>query len=124
MKRPIIENNQPTEWGWMVTKPENFILGDHTDIGAYTYIQASQGVTIEDDVQIGSHCSIYSVSSIDGKQGAVTLRKNSRLGTHSVVMPGVTIGAGSIVGAHSFVTCDIPAGELWYGQPAKFRRKL
>jgi acetyltransferase-like isoleucine patch superfamily enzyme len=124
MKRPIIENNQPTEWGWMVTKPENFILGDHTDIGAYTYIQASQGVTIDDDVQIGSQCSIYSVNSIDGTQGPVHICENARVGTHTVIFPNVTIGKGAVIGAHSLVKEDVPAGELWYGQPAKFRRKL
>ena len=47
-------------------------------------------MTIEDDVQIGSHCSIYSGSTIDGKQGPVVLKRNCKIGTHSFIMPGVT----------------------------------
>ena len=43
-------------------------------------------------MQIGSHCSIYSVSTIDNKEGEVILKKNCRIGSHSVIMPGVTVG--------------------------------
>ena len=123
-KKPVIKHNIPTKWMWMVCRPEYLALGKGTDIGAFTYIQAQQGIEIQDDVQIGSHCSIYSVSTIDGKQGMVLIRRNARIGTHSVVMPGITIGENSIVGAYSFVNCDIPDNEVWYGIPAIFRRKI
>jgi len=76
-------------------------------------------VIIEDCVQIGSHCSIYSVSTIDNKEGKVVLKKNCKIGSHSVIMPGVTIGENSIIGAHSFVNKDIPPNEIWAGVPAK-----
>jgi acetyltransferase-like isoleucine patch superfamily enzyme len=79
-------------------------------------------VTIEDFVQIGSHCSIYSVSTIDGKNGPVTLKKGCRVGSHSVVMPGVTIGENAVVGAFSFVNADIPDNAIAYGVPAKIAK--
>lgn len=121
---PEITNNKLTEWNWMVTKCEHFVLGSRTDIGAFCYIMAAQGVTIEDEVQIGSHCSIYSVNSIDETQGSVLLKRACKIGSHSTIMPGVTIGENSIVGAYSLVKCDIPANEVWYGIPAIFRRFL
>ncbi|MEA2013080.1 MAG: acyltransferase, partial [Verrucomicrobiota bacterium] len=62
----------------------------------------------KDNVQIGSHCSIYSVSTIDDKQGEVVLKNNSKIGSHSTVMPNVIIGKNSIIGAHSLVLEDIP----------------
>ena len=99
----------------------NFKLGYKTDIGAFTYINAKHGVTIEDFVQIGSHCSIYSVSTIDNKSGPVILKRNCRIGTHCTIMPGVTIGENSIVGAHSFVNRDVPDGITVFGVPAKPR---
>ena len=99
-------------------------MGYKTDIGAFTYINAKFGVILEDFVQIGSHCSIYSVSTIDGKQGQVLLKQNCRIGSHSTVMPGVTIGKNSIIGAHSFVTVDIPDNAVAFGVPAKVTRKL
>ena len=116
---PEVEEGKLTKYNWVVQHKDNLRLGYRTDIGAFTYINAKFGVTIEDEVQIGSHCSIYSVSTIDGKEGEVVLKKNCRIGSHSVVMPGVTIGENSIIGAMSFVNCDISDNCVAVGVPAK-----
>jgi len=116
---PEIEDGKPTKYNWVVQHKDNFKMGFKTDIGAFTYINAKYGITIEGDVQIGSHCSIYSVSTIDDKTGTVMLKKNCKIGAHSVVMPGVTIGENAVVGAMSFVTQDVPANSVAVGVPAK-----
>lgn len=116
---PEIEEGKPTKYNWVVQNKDSFRLGYKTDIGAFTYINAKYCVTIEDFVQIGSHCSIYSISTIDEKTGPVTLKKGCRVGSHSVVMPGVTIGENAIIGAFSFVNADIPANAVAFGVPAK-----
>lgn len=121
---PVIEEGKLTKYNWMVQSKDNLELGYRTDIGAFTYINAKFGVRIEDFVQIGSHCSIYSVSTIDDRQGQVILRKNCRIGSHSVVMPGVTVGENSVVGAFSFVDRDIPANVVAMGVPVKVTKKL
>ena len=90
--KPEITNGQLTKWNWLVQNSENLHLGTRTDIGAFTYINAAEGVHIGDNVQIGSHCSIYSVSTIDSKRGPVHIGENTCIGTHSTIMPGVTIG--------------------------------
>lgn len=121
---PQIEEGKPTKYHWLVQHKNNLRLGFKTDIGAFTYINAKNGVSIEDYVQIGSHCSIYSISTIDNKEGQVVLKKNCQIGTHSVVMPGVTIGENSIVGAFSFVNQDIPDNVIAVGVPAKVINKI
>ncbi len=123
-KTPEIEERKLTEYNWLVQNKDNLVLGHKTDIGAFSYINAKNGVSIEDYVQIGSHCSIYSVSTIDNKEGPVALKKNCKIGTHSVVMPNVTIGENSIIGAFSFVSKDIPKNVLAFGVPAKVKRNL
>jgi len=123
-KYPEIEEGKPTKYNWVVQNVSQFKLGKYTDIGAMTYINAKHGVTIEPGVQIGSHCSIYSVSTIDDKYGPVTLKENCSIGTHSTVMPGVTVGENSIVGAYSLVLKDIPANVIAFGVPAKIIRKI
>jgi len=121
---PEITDGQPTRYHWIVRHKENFRLGDYTDIGAFTYINAKHGVTLEDHVQIGSHCSLYSCSTIDNKAGPITLKRNCRIGTHSVVMPCVTVGENAVIGAFSFITTDIPPGVIAYGVPARVIRDL
>jgi acetyltransferase-like isoleucine patch superfamily enzyme len=123
-KQPTFDKNDMTQWNWMCQHHKNLKLGKYVDIGAFTYINAKSGVTMGDNVQIGSHCSLYSISTIDDKEGNIILKKNCRVGTHSVVMPGVTIGENAIIGAFSFVNTDIPDNTLAYGIPAKKIRKL
>ena len=120
---PDIEDGIPTKYHWIVQNIDGFKLGYKTDIGAFTYINAKNGVIIEEEVQIGSHCSIYSISTIDNKQGPVVLKKKCKIGAHSIVMPGVTIGENSIIGAMSFVNRDIPPHSIAFGIPAKVLRK-
>lgn len=121
---PKIKHGQPTKWQWLVYYPENLRLGAKTDIGAFTYINAKYGVVIEAGAQIGSHCSIYSISTIDNKKGKVVLKKNCKIGSHSVIMPGVTIGENSIVGALSFVNKNVPPNVVACGMPVKIVKKL
>jgi len=123
-EQPEIEEGKLTKYNWLVQHKDGLKLGYKTDIGAFTYINAQHGVIIEDFVQIGSHCSIYSVSTIDDKEGRVTLKKNCRIGSHSVVMPGVTVGENSVVGACSFVNEDIPANVVAAGVPVKVIRGI
>jgi acetyltransferase-like isoleucine patch superfamily enzyme len=123
-KYPEIVEGKLNQYNWVVQHTENFRLGVRTDIGAFTYINARHGVTIDEFVQVGSHCSLYSDSTIDNKQGPVHLKRNCRIGSHSVIMPGVTIGENSRIGAFSFVTSDIPDNVIAFGIPARVIRPL
>ncbi len=123
-KYPKIEEGKMTKYNWLVQNKKNLKLGYKTDIGAFAYINAKNGVVIEDYVQIASHCSIYSVSTIDKKEGKVVLKRNCKIGSHSLIMPGVTIGENSVIGAFSFVNKDIPKNVIAYGIPVKVIKKI
>ena len=123
-KYPDIEDGKPTKYNWVVQNLDGLDLGFQTDIGSFSYINALYGVVIKDNVQIGSHCSIYSVSTIDNSSGKVVLKNNCRIGSHSTILPGVSIGNNSIIGAHSLVNKDIPDNVVAFGVPAKVVRSL
>ena len=123
-KKPKIEEKKlHPKYYFLIRHKDKLKLGENTDIGAFTYINAKHGVVIERNVQIGSHCSIYTISTIDNKMGEVIIKENARIGTHSTIMPGVTIGKNSIVGAYSFVNKNIPDNAVAYGVPVKIIRK-
>ena len=46
-KYPVIEDGKPTKYNWVVQNLDGFKLGFKTDIGAFSYINAKKGVTIE-----------------------------------------------------------------------------
>ena len=123
-KKPIIKHSKLTTYNYIIQYPKKLKLGKNFDIGTFTYINCENGVEIGNNVQIGSHCSIYSRSTIDGKKGRIILKKNCKIGTHSTIMPGVTIGENSIVGAYSFVNTNIPKNEIWFGVPAKLKKQI
>ncbi len=99
-------------------------MGQRVDIGAFTLLHAGAGLTIDDDVQVGSHCAIYTVSTIDERTGPVHIGRNARIGSHSTILPGVSIGENAVIGAHSLVTRDIPPMAVAMGVPANVQRTL
>lgn len=117
------------------TKDSELIIGDNVGISS-SIIFAAQSVILEDGAMIGSDCIItdYDFHGIhidpetgmreDGDYAPVVIGKNAFVGTRCLVLKGVHIGEGSFVGGYSVVTKDIPAGEIWAGNPAKFIRKI
>ena len=56
--------------------------------------------------------------------GPIKVCENARIGAYSLILPGVTIGRGSIIGANSVVADDIPPYSIAFGSPAKVERQL
>lgn len=92
-------------------------------------VQVWDGIEIEDDVFVGPNVTFTNdVYPKSGNHDYAMLRtkicKGASIGANSTILPGVTIGSNSLIGAGSVVTKNIPAGELWLGNPAKFIRKI
>ena len=94
-------------------------------------IVCHNSITLGDDVVIGGNVKIYDTDfhrlsegcrELDdrkaARKGAVVIRDRAFIGAHSIVLEGVTIGEGAVIGAGSVVTKDVPAGEVWAGNPA------
>lgn len=60
----------------------------------------------------------------DEHASAITIEPNVWIGFDACVLPGVTVGRGSIVGAKSVVTCDVPPYTVVAGNPAQVVRAL
>ena len=126
------------------------ILKDKTKVGKHTTI--GNHVCGEKRVTIGDHCSIWSQCHLTSGliiedrvfmapmfmgtntrkisygrdyeviEEAPIIRYGARLGANVVVLPGVEIGEQALIGAGAVVTKDVPAREVWVGNPArKFR---
>ena len=92
-------------------------------------VQVWDGITIEDNVFIGANVTFTNdkyprSKNPDWQLLKTIIKKGASIGAGSTILPGLIIGENSIVGAGSVVTRDIPAGELWLGNPAHFVRKV
>lgn len=106
---------------------ENYVeIGDNVTIKCG--VQIWDGMKIEDNVFIGSNVTFMNDKYPRSKQAfsmlPVTIKQGASIGAGSVVLGGVTIGENAMVGAGSVVTHDVPAGELWYGNPARFVKRM
>lgn len=82
-------------------------------------------LTIGDNTLITARCMIIThfYKNGDFYYGDVKIGKNVFVGMNTIIANSVTIGDGAVIGAGSIVTKDIPAGEVWAGNPAKFIKK-
>jgi acetyltransferase-like isoleucine patch superfamily enzyme len=110
--------------------PESsFTLGSRTIVLQMAYINPTKPVTIGDDTGIGGHCLIFThgawLNQLDGypvTYEPVTLGNSVWLPWRVFIMPGTTIGDGSVIGANSLVQGTIPPNSLAVGSPAKVIR--
>ncbi len=111
--------------------PESrFVLGDRTIVLQMAYINPTKPVIIGDDTGIGGHCLIFThgvwLNVLDGypmTYEPVTLGRSVWLPWRVFVMPGTTIGDGTVIGANSLVSGTIPPRSLAVGSPAKVIRR-
>lgn len=122
---------------WIVP-PLTAAVGKYVSIGDGTY--ANMNLTLIDDwkitigknVLIGPNVTLCTTGHPvhpkhrgDGMYSfPVTVKDNVWIGANVVVLPGVTIGENSVIGAGSVVTKDIPANVIAFGSPCKVHREI
>ena len=99
------------------------IIGDNVTIKPG--VQIWDGISIEDDVFIGPNVTFTNDLFPQSRQKNFSLKKTiikkfATIGANATILGGITVGENVLVGAGSAVTKDIPANEIWAGNPAKF----
>lgn len=130
-------------WQFVVILP-NAQIGDNCNICSHSFIENDvkignnvtvkcgvylwDGIIIEDNVQIGPNVTFTNDKHPRAKQPFVlqrtTIKMNASIGAAAVILGGITIGENAMIGAGSVVTKNVPANELWIGNPARFVKKI
>lgn len=111
----------------------NVLIENDVEIGNNVTIKSGvqvwDGVRLEDNVFVGPNVTFTNdmfPKSGNSSYEMLTTRvcKGASIGANATIIPGITIGANSMIGAGSVVTKDVPERELWLGNPARFIRKI
>jgi len=113
------------------TKRHNIEIGNNVFIGRGTIIDSNFSVRIGNNTFIAPTCFITDtnhnfefpnlpIREQGGRYEPVDIGEDVWIGTHTVIVAGVSIGNGSIVAANSTVTRDVPHGVIVGGSPARF----
>lgn len=113
-------------------------IGEHSGM-TNTIIQCYERIQIGHHVNIGAGCLIMDTNfhstdwhkrldrqkDIENSRNApITIGDVVFIGARSIVCKGVTIGDHAMIAAGSVVVDDVPANEVWGGNPAKFIKKI
>lgn len=124
-----------TRIGTFVEIQKNVSIGKKCKIQSHSFI--CEGVEIKDEVFIG-HGVIFCndrhpratnesgelLNEKDWVLEKTIVEKKASIGSNATILCGIKIGENSIIGAGSVVTKDIPANEIWAGNPAKYLKKV
>lgn len=99
-----------------------------------TLLDCVDQITIGDYVSFGHNCMVLTgfhdynlkgeARQKSGPTKPVTIKNGAWIASGVIILPGVTIGENSVIGAGSVVTHDVPDNELWFGNPCLFRKRI
>ena len=126
-KNPYVEPTLHCGFGTHIEAGDNFFANNNC-----VFVDPAR-ITFGNDVRIGPQCGFYTaIHPLDADlrreslEAAypITVGDDVWFGGGAIVLPGVTIGSGSVIGAGSVVTRDIPAGVLAAGNPCRVLRPI
>ncbi|KMQ70418.1 dTDP-6-deoxy-3,4-keto-hexulose isomerase [Chryseobacterium koreense CCUG 49689] len=103
------------------------VIGDEVTIKPG--VQVWDGVTLEDDVFVGPNVTFTNdlfpkSKNLSFELKRTLIKKGASIGANATILAGITVGENALIGAGSVLTKDVPANEIWVGNPAKFFKKL
>lgn len=109
--------------------PAHLEIGDLTTIGDRTEIHVAQKVAIGKRCRISWDCVImdrdyHGIAGSPERVIPVIIEDDCWIGCRSIILPGVTIGTNSIIGAGSVVTKNVERNTIVGGNPAKLLKKI
>ncbi len=113
---------------------KNCFVGDNFYANFNLTLVDDGKITIGNNVLIGPNCTLATalhpmnakdrLSSNNQRNLPIIIEDNVWIASNVVILPGVTIGKNSVIGAGSVVTKDVPPDSFYCGNPATFKKKL
>lgn len=119
---PFVHQRARIEIPWHLTLHDRACLGDRANVYSLGEIEIGAGATVAQEVYLSGGSHDFSLPDMPLVTGRITIGEDAFIAARVFVMPGITIGARSLIGACSVVTHDVPPDSVAAGNPCRVIR--
>jgi putative colanic acid biosynthesis acetyltransferase WcaF len=120
--KPFVHQRARIEIPWHLTLHDRACLGDRANAYSLGEIEIGARATVAQEVYLSTGSHDFTHAALQLVTAKITIGEDAFIGARAFVMPGVQIGARSVVGACSVVTKDVPPDVFAAGNPCKVIR--
>ncbi|MGZ5003302.1 MAG: DapH/DapD/GlmU-related protein [Chthoniobacterales bacterium] len=119
---PFVHQRARIEIPWRLILHDRACLGDRANAYSLGEIELGAGCTVAQEAYLSGGTHDFSAPNMPLVTGKITIGEDAFVGARAFVMPGIAIGARSVVGACSVVTKDVPPDCFAAGNPCRVLR--
>jgi putative colanic acid biosynthesis acetyltransferase WcaF len=119
---PFVHQRARITVPWKVTLHDRACVGDRTSLYSLAEIEIGARATVAQEAYLSTGSHDFEKPGMPLSAAKITIRDDAFVGARAFVLPGVTIGARSVIGACSVVTKDVPADVIAAGNPCRVVR--
>ena len=113
--------------GTMSIVEHHVIIGNGVRLHSQVFVPEYS--ILDDDCWLGPHAVLTNARfpkhpNVKNTLSGAHLHRNAKIGANATVLPGISVGENSLIGAGSVVTHDVPAGKIVVGNPARIQRDV
>ena len=120
---PFVHQRARIAIPWNLIMHDRACLGDRTNLYTLGCIEVGARATVAQEAYLSTGSHDFTAPSIPLVIGKITIGEDAFVGARVFVMPGIAIGARSVVGACSVVTNDVPPDVFAAGNPCRVLRR-
>ncbi|MEP6822167.1 MAG: DapH/DapD/GlmU-related protein [Chthoniobacterales bacterium] len=119
---PFVHQRARIAIPWHLTMHDRSLLGDRANAYSLGLIEIGARATVGQEAYLSSGSHDFTHPALPLVTAKITIGEDAFLGARVFVMPGVTVGARSVIGACSVVTRDVPEDVFAAGNPCRVMR--
>jgi putative colanic acid biosynthesis acetyltransferase WcaF len=120
--KPFVHQRARIAVPWNLTLHDRACLGDRANAYTLAEIEIGARATVAQEAYLDTGSHDFDQAGLALVAAKITIGEDAFIGARAFVLPGVTIGARSVVGACSVVTHDVPPDVIAAGNPCKVLR--
>jgi len=121
--KPFVHQRARIAVPWNLTLHDRACLGDRANAYSLAEIEIGARATVAQEAYLDTGSHDFDRAGLPLVTAKITIGEDAFIGARAFVLPGVTIGARSVIGACSVVTHDVPEDVIAAGNPCKILRK-